>query len=120
MTINDTPDALVVESCHQQQCRAAIAVTVIEVTLNGVVPNTLANQAEITVQNRQTLANVGSGYTFDYSTPGKTKITLSFSGAETEFGSLKDGNYQLNIGAGLTHAGGTLGSAIHLWWGRKS
>ncbi len=113
LTINDTPDALVVEGVvinnnDLQRSR----VTVLSVTLNGVVPNTPANQAAITVQNRQSLAFVGLGYVFDYSTPGKTKITLSFTGAETEFSSLKDGNYQLNIGAGLTYAGGTLGSAF--------
>jgi len=113
LTINDTPDALVVEGVViNNNAVQRSRVTVLEVTLNGVVPNTPANKAAITVQNRQTLANVGLGYTFDYSTPGKTKITLSFTGVETEFGSLKDGNYQLNIGAGLTHAGGTLGSAF--------
>lgn len=123
-TIDDVSDSIVIvdndtfgvvgtplvnSSADAQRSR----VTELEIVFNGEVAG--SELAEISVINRDTLASVDiSTSTFNYDpSTGLTTVLLKFSGSEAEFGSLKDGNYELTVNAALEDSlGNTLGSDL--------
>lgn len=112
LTIVDT-DTLVVESVvindgDIQRSR----VTEMELVFNGVVDSTAGNESLFQLENLTDSTFAGLTFAWDYSTPGKTKVTLTFIGAGAANGSLLDGNYKLTVASGLTYDGGTLASAF--------
>lgn len=76
---------------------------------NGEVDKT-TELGNFEVRNRDTLLTVDlSTSTFVYNTSsGKTVVTLKFSGAQSQGGSLTDGNWELNISSALKDVNGNL------------
>lgn len=119
MTVVESSDEVVIESENTLQLVGTPVINggdaqrsrVTEMTLvfNGEVDKS-TELSKFEVKNRGTMATVDlSTSTFVYNAmTGETTVTLLFSGAGTESGSLSDGNYELNIAGTVEDVNGNV------------
>jgi hypothetical protein len=107
MTIEDADDLVVEGVIINNGAVQRSRLTTVSVDLNGVVNS--GQEALFEVRNRNTntlvpLANMSFAYDYT-SNPGKTRVTITFTGSGTNvlFGSLVDGNYDITVKAALVN-----------------